>query len=199
MFRSSWLKAVVVPLAALVVVLAVSQTADAQVKPFKIVGEGVGPLGLPLPGQEPRPHWIVGNATHLGKHTGAGTVQTDTAQLNPDGTITGEFGSGSPFVFKGANGDKLVCHYGRTDFGASEPGTFQLTILDVSPTGELLVEALWIAEFVPQPALCTGKFAGVTGGWVMYARSEPFVLGSDDPVYYSWQGEGTLEFRKGKR
>ena len=30
----------------------------------------------------------------------------------------------------------------------------------------------------------------------MYAFSEPFVLGSDDPVAYSWEGQGTLTFRK---
>jgi hypothetical protein len=28
-----------------------------QTKPFKVVGEGVGPNGLPLPGQPPRAHW----------------------------------------------------------------------------------------------------------------------------------------------
>ena len=96
----------------------------------------------------------------------------------------------------GANGDKLACHYGRTDSGASEPGTFELTIVDVLDDGSLVVEALWIAEFVALPDECTGKFAGVTGSWIMYARSEPFVLGSDDPVYYWWEGEGRLRFAR---
>jgi hypothetical protein len=198
MARPSLLKGVAAPLAALLAVLALAaQKADAQDRPFKITGAGVGPDGLPLPGQPAREHWVVGVATYLGRHTGDGTVRTDSAALDPaTGHITGEFGSGGPFVFTGANGDELTCYYGRTDFGAGKPGTFDLTIVDVLGDGSLVVEALWIAEFVVQPDLGTGRFAGVTGGWVMYARSEPFVLGSSDPVYYSWRGEGTLTFPK---
>lgn len=167
-----------------------------QTKPFKVVGEGIGPDGLPLPGEAPRAHWIVGNATHLGRHSGEGSVRTDSATFNPaTGTFNGQFGSGSPFVFTAANGDRLACYYGRTDFGASSPGTFELTIVDMLPGGLLLVDAFWIAEFVVQPELCTGRFAGVTGSWIMYARTtEPFILGSNDPVYYGWQGEGKLQF-----
>jgi hypothetical protein len=199
MILKSRLSSVVSPLVALLVALVVaSAPAQAQVKPFKITGEGVGPLGLSLPGQDPRPHWIVGNATHLGRHYGEGFVRTDTANFQPDGTITGTFGSGAPFVFTGANGDQLVCYYGRTDHGASKPGTFVLTILDVLEDGSLLVEAAWIAEFVPVSDQCTEKFLGVTGSWVMYAYSKPFVLGSSDPVDYSWEGEGTLTLQKGK-
>ena len=110
--------------------------------------------------------------------------------------FVGEFGSGDPFVFTGANGDELATYYGRTDKGASTPGTFTLTIVGVTADGAPIVEALWIAEFVAQPDLSTGKFAGVTGSWVMYAWSEPFVLGSTDPVYYAWQGKGRLTFPK---
>jgi hypothetical protein len=174
--------------------------AGAQVvKPFKITGEGVGPNGLPLPGQAPRLHSIVGEATHLGRHSGLGTVRTDTAIPDPEtGQITGEFGSGSQFVFVGANGDSLVTWYGRTDHGASEPGTFILTVLGVAQDGNPIVQALWIAEFIAVPEESTGKFAGVTGSWFMYARSEPFVLGSVDPVAYSWEGEGKLTFRSGR-
>jgi hypothetical protein len=84
-----------------------SPQARAQiVKPIKISGEGVGPLGLPLPGQPPRPHWAAGQATHLGDYYGIGEVETDSASFQHDWTITGEFGSGSPFVFSGANGDQ---------------------------------------------------------------------------------------------
>src|SRR4051812_8182000 len=83
--------------------------AHAQVvKPFKIKGSGEGPTGLPLPGQPARIHWIVGEATHLGRHYGEGSVQTLSVDPDsPPGTITGEFGSGDrdPFVFVGANGD----------------------------------------------------------------------------------------------
>jgi hypothetical protein len=89
--------------------------AKAQVKPFKITGEGVAALGLPLPGEAPRPHSIVGNATHLGRYTGIGTVETDSVAFDPaTGKFVGEFGSGSPYVFTGANGEELVCYYGRT-------------------------------------------------------------------------------------
>jgi hypothetical protein len=181
-----------------VLVLASSQSHAQVVKPFKIKGEGAGPHGLPLPGQGPGFHYINGEATHLGRHYGEGTVQTHSAEFQPDGTITGEFGSGSPFVFTGANGEQLVCWYGRTNHGASEPGTFTLTILGVTEEGALIVEAAWIAEFVPVSDACTGKFAGVTGSWIMYAFSKPFVLGATDPVEYWWQGEGTLTFQKGK-
>jgi hypothetical protein len=170
--------------------------AEAQTKPFKVTGSGVAAQGLPLPGQDPRPHTItIGNGTFLGRYTGAGTVKVDSATLDPvTGHITGEFGSGSPFVFVKKNGDQLACNYGRTDLGASKPGVFDLTILDMLPDGSLVVEALFIAEFVPQTDLCTGMFEGVTGGWVMYAMSEPFVLGSSDPIKYSWHGKGSLTF-----
>jgi hypothetical protein len=186
--------------AALVAVLALAcGSAQAQAKPFSIVGVGVGPTGLPLPGQAPRSHWSVGIASELGFYFGNGTVETDSAAPNPaTGTIDGEFGSGSPYVFTGGNGDKLVCYYGRTDHGASEPGTFELTILDVLPDGSLVVQALFIAEFVIQPDLSTGKFAGATGNWVMYAQTAPFVLGSTDPVPYAWEGTGSITLKKGK-
>lgn len=92
---------------------------QAQVKPFKS-GSGVAPEGLPLPGQEPREHNIVGDA--LGRYTGTDKVQTDSAAFNPDmGTIEGEFGGGCAYTFVAANGDKLVCWYGRTDHGAAVP------------------------------------------------------------------------------
>jgi hypothetical protein len=180
--------------------------AHAQVvKPFKIKGSGEGPIGLPLPGQPARTHWIVGEATHLGRHDGDGTVRTDSAvpEFDDQGNLvafTGQFGSGDndPFVFVGANDDRLVTWYGRTDHGASQPGTFTLTILGVTAEGDFIVEAAWIAEFVAVPDKSTGKFAGVSGSWIMYAFSEPFVLGSDDPVVYWWEGEGTLTFRQGK-
>lgn len=176
-------------------VLTTTDSAQAQVsKSFRIAGAGIAPNGLPLPGQGSRPHWIIGEATHLGRHYGEGSVRTDTATPNPDGTITGEFGSGDPFVFTGANGDKLVCYYGRTDFGASQPGNFILTVVGVLPNNMLVVEAQWIAEFVVQPNESTGKFAGATGKWTMYAFSKPFVLGSTDPAEYWWQGKGRITF-----
>jgi hypothetical protein len=177
-----------------------SPPAHAQVvKPFKIKGSGVGPDGLPLPMQPPREHWIIGEATQLGRHYGEGTVQTDSAAFDPGtGTFTGEFGSGSQFVFTGANGDKLVTWYGRTDHGAQNAGTFTLYVVGFATSGNPIVEAAWIAEFVAQPDESTGKFAGVTGSWIMYAYSAPFELTTSDPVFYSWEGEGTLTYKKGK-
>jgi hypothetical protein len=197
MFRIFRLKPLVVCLAAGAVMLTLEcHKAQAQVKPFKITGGGIAPLGLPVPGQDPRSHSSTGNATYLGRYTGDGTIETDSAAFDPStGQITGEFGSGSPYVFTGANGDKLVCYYGRTDFGASEPGAFELTIVDVTPDGFLVVEALFIAEFVVQPDECTGKFAGTTGSWIMYASTGPFILGSEDPIAYSWEGTGKLKFK----
>ena len=193
MFRNSWLKSVVVPLVALVAILALTcHKAEAQVKPFKITGAGIGPFGLPLPGEDPRPHCIVGNATHLGKHYGEGTVKTLSAEFHLDGRITGTFQSGSPFVFTGANGDVLACNYGQKT--PTTPGTFEL--VPVGPPG--IYVAYWIADFVPVTADCTGKFAGVTGSWVMYAVSEPFLLGSNETLYYSWEGDGELTFKQGK-
>jgi hypothetical protein len=202
MIRSARCHILMLSLVALIAGLGLATApAHAQVvKPFKIKGSGEGPTGLPLPGQPPRLHWIVGEATHLGRHYGEGPVRTDSAVPDFDhGVITGKFGSGDhPFVFTGANGDRLVTWYGRTDHGASEPGSFTLTILGATPDGALIVEAAWVAEFVAVPEDSTGKFAGVSGSWIMYAFSEPFVLGSDDPVAYSWEGEGSLTFRKGR-
>jgi hypothetical protein len=188
-----------VAVVALGVLIMPTPRAEAQstvVKPFKITGSGFGPFGLPLPGAPALPHNIVGNATHLGRHNGYGTVAVDP---NPEfdfvnGRITATFGSGSPFFFFGANGDTLACNYGRTEFGASEPGTVELTILASPAPGVFLVKALFIAQFVPDPLLCTGKFAGVTGNWEMIARTEPFILGAPDSVAYSWDGSGFLTF-----
>ncbi len=30
----------------------------------------------------------------------------------------------------------------------------------------------------------------------MYAQTGPFQLGASDPVFYSWEGEGSLTFMK---
>jgi hypothetical protein len=107
MIRSSRCTSVVSSLVMLVVVLMLAgpPTQAQVVKPFKITGEGVGPHGLPLPGQDPGLHNITGEATHLGRHFGEGTVETDTAVFDPaTGLITGEFGSGSPFLKRSADG-----------------------------------------------------------------------------------------------
>lgn len=174
-------------------------TSDSQAqvsKAFRITGSGIIPEGVPLPGEPPRAHWIEGNATHLGKHTGSGSVQIANADFSDfPNCITGNFGSGVPFEFVGANGNKLVCEYGRDENGEAV-GFFKLTILEINLDGTLLVEADWLAQFVTRGDLSTGKFAGVSGSWTMNAKSEPFILGSTDPSAYSWEGGGRLTFKK---
>ena len=169
--------------------------AEAQTRPFRIAGGGIAPEGLPLPDEAPRPHWSVGTATSLGKYTGEGSVEIDTATFNADGTITGEFGSADAYQFTDADGDVLACYYGRTEYGATTPGTFEL--IPVPELGAGVYVASFIAQFVPYDPECTGKFAGVKGGWTMYAASAPFVLGSSDPLLYFWEGKGTLTFARG--
>jgi hypothetical protein len=193
MFRKALVAIGVVGMFTLAIVPSQAQAKD---KPFKITGGGVAPNGFPLPGGGSSAHWAVGHATHLGKYHGEGAVQTDSASFLPDGTVIGEFGSAVPFEFTAANGDVLACYYGRTDFGAKQPGTFEL--IPVPEMGPGWYVAHWIAEFVPYDPDCTGKFKGTTGSWIMYAKSKPFVLGLTDPVEYSWHGDGSLHFPKCK-
>jgi hypothetical protein len=169
--------------------------AEAQSEPFKITGGGIAPDGLPFPGQPSRSHWSVGVGTHLGKYSGDGYLETDTAVPHDDGTITGEFGSASPYLLTAANGDVLACYYGRTDHGATTPGTFEL--VPAPEVGPGYYVGYFVAQFVPDAANCTGKFAGVKGRWTMYAMTAPFLLGSDQPIAYVWHGEGTLIYSHG--
>src|SRR5262249_49115552 len=136
-------------------------------------------------------HLIDGTATHLGHHTGEGSFDIlSLGDPTPLGTLEGTFASHDPCVFVAANGDELVTYYGRTDKGAAEVGTFVITILGITSEG-LLVEVEFHAEFVVQPE-STGRFAGASGSWPMIANSEPFILGSADPVAYTWNGEGSI-------
>jgi hypothetical protein len=169
--------------------------AEAQAEHFKITGGGIAPTGLPLPGEAPRSHWSVGRATGLGEYSGEGYVETETATFNADGTITGTFGSAGPYLFTAADGDVLACYYGQTAFGATTPGTY--TLVPQPELGEGIYIAYFVAQFVPYAPDCTGKFAGVTGSWTMYAMTEPFMLGSSEPLAYVWEGEGTLTFARG--
>ena len=195
MLRRSWLKNGVGLMTAFVATLSMlSYDAQAQVKPFKISGKGVAPDGLPFPGQSARPHTVAGNATHLGKHKGAGGIRT--ISLNPDGT--GTFGSSEPFVFTGANGDLLYCDYGKQS--DVDPTLGRFAIIPAGTPGFFI--ALFEAEFVPISDSCTGKFKGVTGSWTMYAVTEPFMFDALGQISsrceYSWEGSGELTFQKGK-
>jgi hypothetical protein len=162
-------------------------------KPFKVTGGGIAPEGLRPPG-EVTTHLIDGTATHLGHHTGEGNFDIYSLAPTSPSTLEGTFGSHDSCVFEAANGDELVCYYGRTDKGAADVGTFTINVLDLTPEGPL-VEAFFIAEFVVQPE-STGRFAGASGSWIMYAQTEPFILGSSDPVAYTWVGEGSLTLPK---
>jgi hypothetical protein len=197
MIRSLFSSSVVVRVAAAVLFTVACQTADAQVKPFKVNGGGPAPLGLSIIGAD-SPHSATGNATHLGKYSGdqgiANVLSFD------DQTLTGTF-RGS-FVFVAANGDELATTYGDTDNGAAEVGTFQVIPVDVVD-GEVIVVVEFIAEFNPIIGDSTGRFEKVIdGSFLMIAMTEPFPLQLDENFFtpafdYSWEGEGFLEFRKG--
>jgi hypothetical protein len=179
-------------LLAAAVAFACAGAAKAIEIPFKIKGGGVAPEGLPLPGQEARPHWSIGEGTRLGRYSGDGAVQTDFALPVSKNALAGEFGGATPYVFTAADGSKLSTWYGRVDHGAAQPGVFELAILGATSDGFLIVEALFIAEFVVSPDDSTGRFAGATGSWIMIARTPPFILGSTDPLPYWWTGEGRI-------
>ncbi len=182
-------------IAAIAVFSLSAMTADAQVKPLHITGSGPAPLGVSLFGAD-SPHSSSGNATLLGKYSGEEGV-FNSLSFDP-GTLSGTF-QGS-FVFVAANGDRLACTYGDTGNGADEPGEYQLFFVD-----ETNVIAVFLAEFNPVPAECTGRFQKVVdGSLIMLAMSEPFPLavnaaGFSPPFDYSWEGEGWLEFERGPR
>jgi len=170
--------------------LVLSATAQAQApRPFRISGGGVAPNGLKVDGDLITKHEAMGEATHLGRHEGKGAfvllVDPSTGQLN------GLFESYEPFEFVAANGDKLVAHYGNKKFGAATPGKYQLTFLGGTPEAPI-VSAVFVAEFVVQPDLSTGRFKGAKGSWIMEARTSAFVLGSTAPCPYVWEGRGSI-------
>jgi hypothetical protein len=166
--------------------------ADAQVKPFKIRGSGSAPDGLSLIPGVPAPHFSIGQATELGNHTGEGFFTI----LDFTGPLTAEFSSAPTYVFTAADGDKLAFTYGDVDNGADSPGEVTLT-----PNSDGSFSAVFVAEFNPVPAKSTGRFAKVIGGsFIMIAKSSPFFLvgAASTPFTYTWEGQGTIEFRKGK-
>jgi hypothetical protein len=166
------------------------QNPDTQVAPFKITGSGFAPQGLPeVPGTTGS-HTATGNATELGKYTGNGLLKLLSIDL---ATLTGTFKG--EFTFVAADGDKLAMNYGANP---NNPG--RLALIPVA-NGQFV--AVFVAEFTPDPALSTGRFANVIGGgFTMVAVSEPFNLSSGVPGYttpfaYSWVGEGSLVFSNG--
>ena len=88
-----------------------------------------------------------------------------------------------PVVFTAANGDELHFDYAGT--------------VELVPLGGDLFMTVWVAEFTPA-AGSTGRFANVIGGsFIMTAVTDPFALGDTD-IAYTWEGSGTLVFRRGK-
>jgi hypothetical protein len=191
MFRTARLSVVIVTLMTLAASLALTTApAEAQVKPLKITGGGYAPDGIALIPYTPAPHSATGNATELGSYTGEGWFQI----LDHTGPLTAEFSSAPNFVFVAANGDHLAMTYGVTSNGAKQPG--QVTLV---PNSDGSFTAYFVAEFNPDLANCTGRFAKLKGGsLIMYAASDPFfIVGtSTTPFNYTWSGSGTLTFGK---
>ncbi len=194
MLRTSRRNAVMVPLVALVAVLTLPcHRAEAQVKPFKVKGEGNAPEGLSVVG-EVSPYTASGTATHLGKYSGFGIAQVtgmDEEPADPDAVFTGSFTGG--FVFVAANGDRLVCEH---------PGTF-----GVYSDGQGGLFAVFDAIFSPTSLTIdgtthesTGRFAHVSGSFRMIAVTESFVIdmqiGATTEFDFEWQGKGSLSFPK---
>jgi hypothetical protein len=190
MFRPVRSLAFFVPLLALCVSLTLGlPRADAEVKAFKIKGGGYAPYGMPLIPDTPVSHTAEGEATELGEYTGEGFFQL----LDYTGPLTAEFSSAPNIVFTAANGDHLAMTYGVTANGAKEPG--QVTLY---PNEDGSFSAVFVAEFNPDIANCTGKFADLTGGSVIVtAESEPFFLlgTTTTPFGFSWSGSGTLTYK----
>jgi hypothetical protein len=184
-------------LATLVAVLTgAAQAAQAQVKPFKVTGGGVAPKGISLLPGTPAPHSAVGTATELGRYAGEGNFQI----LKLTSAVTADFSSAPDFTFTAANGDKLVFTYGDVNNGAKKPGNVTLTPLGMVGTSTLFT-AVFVAEFNPVPAKCTGRFKKVIGGsFIMVAVSKPFALAAGatqtTPFEYTWQGDGSIQYGK---
>ena len=192
MFRS-FLPMSVLRMTASAVVLALAcSTANAQVEPIKVTGGGPAPEGFsPLPGAD-SPHSATGIATHLGKYSGKGVATVASFDFATGaGTFHGRY------TFVTPSGDELAVTYGNTDNGAAQVGTFQLL-----PAGDGMVYAVFVAEFNPILAECTGRFQNViAGSFIMVATTEPFPLelnedGFTMPFNYSWEGSVWLEFRR---
>jgi len=190
-------KARTVVLFAFALLLALSQgLVQAQVvKPFKISGGGPSPAGISLIPGVTAFHYATGHATDLDEYSCVGMFTLLPLAPPPPGA-NAWFSSAPYCFFTAKDGDVLACTYGDVNNGAAEPGKVKL-----SPTEDGRLTAVFVAEFNPVPALCTGRFAKVTAGsWIMTAKSSPFsVVGTQTtPFTYTWEGEGALEFRNGK-
>ncbi len=162
--------------------------------PFSLTGGGPAPFGIPLFAGGTAPHSSTGVASLLGKHTGSGTFKVESLNISPTGAVTGTF-SGS-YTFVAANGDKLVMNY-----GVGGTGVFSGQI---SADGLSVLNVVFDAVFTVDSAASTGRFEGATGSFRMIAKSPSISLVSDTPGYtapfeYTWEGDGELTLKKGKK
>lgn len=172
----------------------VSEPATTSVA-FKLTGGGPAPRGLPLDPlstDNTAPHQATGTATYLGKYTGAGTFTLGSLTIAADGKVTGTFQG--EFVFVAANGDRLATTYGDGFSGVFTGVTDGVTVRDIT----------FDAIFTVDTANSTGRFANATGSWRMIANAESVSLGGGEPGFtapfnYTWTGDGTLHFPKGKK
>jgi hypothetical protein len=148
-------------------------------------GVGPAPDGISLIPGTPAPHQSKGvGSAGLGKYSGDGSFEITGYLSETEANFSGNF------TFVAANGDKLACNYGVG-------GTGVVTLIAVCPG---VYRATFVADFVPIPDQCTGKFAGVTGSWTMYGASGEFTIdGTTEQTstfIYGWEGEGKLTFPK---
>jgi len=183
--------------ALLALVIVACPTAHAQTKAFKVSGDGFAPIGLSVDGFD-SPYNATGNATHVGKYASPNNEGVAKVLSFNKATGAGTFTGG--FTFVAPNGDRLACTHGDIGNKAAKVGTFQ--VFPAAVPGK--VYAVFDAEFNPLLAKCTGRYKDVVGGsFRMIATTEPFVPVFDDKGFspqfkYSWKGDGTIEFAKGK-
>ena len=131
----------------------------AQVKPFKVRGEGTVAA---FPGLGPQSFYTTGNASHMGRYTSSGTVGA-TSETTFAGDVT----------FTAANGDELTC-----DFAGS------ITLNGGPP---MFDSSKWDADFTPMSG--TGRFKNARGSFRLIAKTGEFhVLEKDIPFTWSGNG-----------
>ncbi len=107
-------------------------------------------------------------------------------------TGVGTFQSAVPTIFASRSG-VLAFDYGRlAGPKAPAPGVVRLFPIQ----GGTKVIAVWDAQFTLSNTVRSriGRRRVTGGSFRMIATTEPFVLGSQTPVRFSWRGAGTITF-----
>ena len=189
---------------AMLALVVVSPSADAQTVPWNVFGTGGSDAdGFSIFGEESF-FGVRGFSFPTGRYRGPdGIAIADPASVNPEfntaGDLTGFSGNffGEFDFINRRSGDRLKTTFGNVENGARSIGTFQ-TI----PVGRNRVRVLFIAEFNPVVGQSTGAFQSVTAGSVvLYALTEPLLLSEFDleagrsPRFkFNWIGFGRLTF-----